>query len=137
MKGALDRDVISEHHYPKVFAWMYRFKETLAEARAASPKPMTLSSEEALLRFKSAGFSEPEGEVEATDVLKLQKGQEVMVWPTDSGSEYRDSGQLLALNVQEVVVQSKTLDKQTDVRIHWPRTNIRIVPVEGALEPRL
>lgn len=137
MKGALDHDVISEHHYPKVFAWMDRFKKTLSQARAASPKPMTLSSEEALLRFKSAEFSEPEGEVDTTDALKLQKGQEVMVWPTDSGSAYRDRGKLLVLNTQEVVVQRKALDNQTDVRIHCPRTNFRIVPADDVLEPRL
>jgi hypothetical protein len=137
MKGALDRDVISADHYPKVFAWMDRFKNKLSEARAAYPKPVTFSGEEALLRFKSAEFSEPEGDVDGTDALKLRKGQEVMVWPTDSGSAHRDNGKLLVLNAQEVVVQRKALDKQTDVRIHWPRTNFRIVPVDGVLGWRL
>ncbi|KKZ59040.1 hypothetical protein EMCG_00908 [[Emmonsia] crescens] len=128
LDGALDRDIFTEARYPKVFAWMARFRKTAAEATSALPtKPQTLSGEQVLESLIAADFVEPEGNVDKYDALKFQKGQDVVVWPTDNGYNYKDSGELVALTPQEVVVQRKVMDNRTAVRIHFPRTNFRIV----------
>ncbi|KAG5305093.1 glutathione S-transferase (GST) family protein, conidia-enriched transcript [Histoplasma capsulatum var. duboisii H88] len=128
LDGALDRDIFTEARFPKVFAWMARFRKTAAEAASAlTNKPQTLSGEQVLESVIAADFVEPEAIVDKYDALKFQKGQDVVVWPTDNCYNYKDSGELVALTTQEVVLQRKTLDGRTEVRIHFPRTNFRIV----------
>lgn len=132
MEGALDRNVISAKQYPKVFAWMRRFRQAVSEAWGRAPKVPKVSGEEVLNGLQDATFVEAEGGVDENDPLKLQMGQEVVVWPTDVGTSRRDSGRLVELNAQEVVLQRKTADGRFDVRLHFPRTNFRIVPAQGA-----
>ncbi|EGE81587.1 hypothetical protein BDDG_04530 [Blastomyces dermatitidis ATCC 18188] len=128
LDGALDRDIFTEARFPNVFAWMARFRKAVVEAAAALPnKPQNLSGEQVLESVIAAEFVEPEADVDEYDALKFQKGQDVVVWPTDNCSNYQDSGQLVALTPQEVVLQRKTVDNREDVRIHFPRTNFRIV----------
>ncbi|KAL1958677.1 hypothetical protein VTO42DRAFT_4020 [Malbranchea cinnamomea] len=137
LKGAADPDQISERHFPKVFAWVQRFREVLNASRAHTPKPRTVTGAEVLASLASAGYGEPEGLLDETDPLKLRKGQEVVVWPTDSGSSYRDRGSLVALNRNEVVLQRKTANGQFDVRIHFPRINFRIIATEDASRSKI
>ncbi|PGH16301.1 hypothetical protein AJ79_01840 [Helicocarpus griseus UAMH5409] len=128
LEGALDRDIFTEARFPKVFAWMARFRKALSEAKSVSPMPESLLGNQVLERVVSADFVEPEGVVDKADVLKLEKDQDVVVWPTDSGFNYKDTGRLVALTTHEVVVQRPTMDNRTDIRIHFPRTNFKIVP---------
>jgi hypothetical protein len=137
MKGALPRESISEEHYPKVFAWIARFKKAVNAARASAPKPATLKGDEALQRITSSGFWEPEGQVDENDPLKLKKGQEIEVQPTDSGFSHRDRGHLVALNAAEVVLQAPTKQGNSEVRIHCPRINFRITPASSSAASRL
>ncbi|PGH04948.1 hypothetical protein GX51_03247 [Blastomyces parvus] len=128
LDGALDRAIFTEARFPKVFAWMARFRRAAAEAAAALPnKPQNLSGEQVLESVVAADFVEPAGDVDEYDALKFQRGQDVVLWPTDNCSNYQDSGQLVALTPQEVVLQRKTVDGRADVRIHFPRTNFRVV----------
>jgi hypothetical protein len=103
------------------------------------PKPKTVLGSEVLEHIKSTTreYAEPEGTVDEADPLKLRKGQQVEVWPTDGGSSGRTSGTLVGLNGREVVIQRQTADKQSDVRIHFPRINFRIAVVEDAAGPKL
>ncbi|KAK2743374.1 hypothetical protein FQN55_007313 [Onygenales sp. PD_40] len=133
LKGALDRDIISEVHFPRVFAWMSRFRKALSEAESGTSKPTTLSGIQVLDRLGAAEFMEPNGKFDDGDALKLHPGQDVVVWPTDGGSNYKDSGKLVALSAQEVVVQRPTMDNRADIRIHFPRTNFRIVPADSSV----
>ncbi|KAK2782369.1 hypothetical protein FQN53_009803 [Emmonsiellopsis sp. PD_33] len=133
LKGALDRDIISEAHFPRVFAWMSRFRKALSEAKSGTSKPTTLSGIQVLDRLGAAEFMEPNGKFDDGDALKLHPGQDVVVWPTDGGSNYKDSGKLVALSAQEVVVQRPTMDNRADIRIHFPRTNFRIVPADSSV----
>ncbi|OAX81550.1 hypothetical protein ACJ72_04104, partial [Emergomyces africanus] len=115
LDGALDRDIFTEAHFPKVFAWMARFRKAAAEAASALPnKPQSLSGEQVLESVVAADFVEPEGNVDKYDALKFQKGQDVVVWPTDNAYNYKDTGKLVALTPQEVVVQRKTMDNRAD-----------------------
>ena len=109
---------------------MARFREKIRAARAAMPKPETVSGADTLARLQAAGYAEQDGSVDETDPLKLRRGQAVIVWPTDSGSNCRDTGRLVGLSLNEVVVQRRTADGRSEVRLHFPRINFRIVAAD-------
>ncbi|KAL9112818.1 MAG: hypothetical protein Q9227_002895 [Pyrenula ochraceoflavens] len=105
MKGGLPRDLISSAQYPKVFAWMERFREALKKAKASSPQPASLKGEDAGQRILSLPYTESEAQVDPQDPLRLQKGDQVEVWPIDSGFRHHDQGRLVGLNADEVVIE--------------------------------
>lgn len=133
LKGTLDPTLISTHTHPRVFAWVSRFRNALSAARSAAPEPPpTLTGRQVLEQLhmmSSTPFAEPEGDVDASDPLGLQRGEEVLVYPTDTGVRHRDRGRLVTLNAEEVVLQRATADGRFEVRIHFPRTNFRVVKV--------
>ena len=136
MKGALPEDVISKKQYPKAFAWIARFNQTMKAARAKAPKPTTLKGKEAAQRIESAAFAENQLSVDSNDPLKLQAGTKVAVWPTDSGFKHKDTGTLLGLDANEIVIGVKTQSGQ-DIRIHCPRQQFRIETVSGDSSSKL
>ena len=122
---SLPPTLVSKEIYPKVYAWIDRFKDALAKAKSSAPKPTTLKGAEAVKHITQADFAEPEGQIDSNDPLGLKKGQDVESWPIDSGFMHHDRGRLVSINSQEVVLtaQSKVGDKE--VRIHHPRWNFR------------
>lgn len=131
LKGALPRHFISEQQFPKVFAWMERFNQALREAKKSAPKPTTLDGKAAAERILNSRSVDQEIQVDRDDPLNIQPGEEVDVWPIDSGSGHRDRGELVGLNADEVVIQLKD---EKGVRLHCPRTDFRIrqVAAKGA-----
>lgn len=121
LKGALDPEIISATHFPKVFAWIDRFNAALAAAKKKAPKPTSLKGDAAAKRVLEGKFADADMGINASDPLKLRKNQLVEVWPTDSGVRHRDRGQLIGLNDDEVVI---AID--TGVRLHFPRTGFRV-----------
>ena len=91
-------------------------------------KPERLSDEDAIRAILDSDFFEPEGHVDEGDPLKLQKRQLVEIWPVDSGFNHHDKGELVSIGVNEVVIESKPEVGDGVLRIHYPRTNIRISP---------
>lgn len=127
LPGALPKDKFSEATYPKVYAWISRFQTAVSAARKEMQKPRTVSGDEAANMITSASFNEVEGDVDPEDPLvvaqKIQKGDFVTVWPTDTGSSHRDSGRVVAINQNEVVWD--TLSKES-ARVHAPRHGFRV-----------
>lgn len=136
LKGALPRDLISEQQYPKVFAWIARFNKELKAARSAVPKPTTLKGPEAAKRIESAKYADDEPSVDEKDPLGLKAGAKVEVWPIDSGVRHKDSGVLLGLNQDEVVIGVRTQNGQ-DIRLHHPRQQFRIRAVNADAPSKL
>jgi hypothetical protein len=130
LKGALPPSFISAKQFPKVFAWIERFTKAVSSAKASAPKPTTLKGPEAIKFITQASFAEAEGEVEE-DPLGLRKGQDVEVWPLDSGVKHHDRGRLVALNPKEVVIASSTEPQGREVRVHHPRRGFRIRALPG------
>ena len=132
LPGALPADQVSAAQFPKVFAWIQRFQGAVSAAKAAGPKPATVSGEEAEGLVTQSPFREEEGRVDAADGLAtfhgLAKGTKVAVWPTDTGANHRDVGTLVALTPTEVVIEPEDGGK---VRVHAPRHGFRVRPVEG------
>lgn len=127
MKGAIPKDLISDKQYPKVFAWITRFNKAVSAAKAKAPKPTTLKGDAAAQRILNAKYADNDVGIDNSDPLNLRQGQEVEVWPIDSGFRAHDKGRLVGLNGEEVVIQSA--DK--DVRLHYPRTGFRIAVPKG------
>ncbi|KAL9120462.1 MAG: hypothetical protein Q9187_002982 [Circinaria calcarea] len=132
MKGALPPEIISEEQYPKVFAWIDRFDKAVSTAKSSSPKPTTLKGAEAVRHITQADYVDTQQSVDENEPLGLKEGQEIEVWPLDSGFRHHDRGRLVALTSKEVVVASPTKIGGKEVRIHCPRTNFRIQAVSEA-----
>lgn len=130
LQGALPPSSISAKQYPRVFAWIDRFTKAVSNAKASAQKPATYKGPEAINFIAQAAFAEAEGEVEE-DPLALHKGQDVEVWPLDSGAKHHDRGRLIALNTKEVVIATRTEAEGKEVRIHHPRKNFRIMALSG------
>jgi hypothetical protein len=131
MPGALPPNLISAKQFPKVFAWIQRFDKTVKAAATKRGKPKTVKGDEAASTVGASEFAEQEGQVDSEDPLGLKKGDTVEVFPTDSGSNHKDRGLLVALNGKEIVVESKTREGKT-VRVHAPRHGFRVRVVKGS-----
>ena len=128
LKGGLPSDLISEKQYPKVFGWIARFNKELSAAKAKAPKPTSLKGQEAAQRVLAAEFADKDIGVSTADPLGLRPGQQIDVWPLDSGFNSRDAGSLVGLNDEEVVIEKVV---GNNIRVHFPRTGFRIVPVDA------
>lgn len=123
IKAALPPSLISKVKFPKVHAWIDRFSKAVSAAKSSAPKPTTLKGAEAIKYVTQAKFSEPEGDVDASDPLGLKKGQDVESWPIDSGFKHHGRGRLVSLTSKEVVLASQSKVRGKELRIH--RTCIR------------
>ncbi|KAL8693766.1 MAG: hypothetical protein Q9218_001462 [Villophora microphyllina] len=131
MQGALPPSLLGKEKFPKVYAWIDRFNKAIKDAKTSAPKVTALKGAEAIQHITQSEFAEPEGTVDAEDPLGLEKGQYVESWPIDSGFSHRDSGQLVTLTRQEVVLKTQAKIGHKDIHIHHPRTNFRIRTVGG------
>jgi hypothetical protein len=127
LKGAIPSDQISAELYPKVFAWISRFQAAASAAAKSLGKPKTVKGTEAAASIESSDFAEKIGDVDQNDPSGLKRGQQVVVWPIDTGFRNKEKGQLLALSVSEIVIETKTQNGQT-VRVHAPRHGFRVKP---------
>lgn len=124
--------MISEKKFPQVFAYIDRFRKALSGAKLSAPKPVTLKGADAVKFVTQAEFAEPEGQVDENDPQALKKGQDVEIWPIDTGFKNRDRGRLVALTLKESVVAAQSKVGGKEIRIHHPRTNFRIQIVGAA-----
>ena len=61
----------------------------------------------------------------------LKEGQEVIMYPIDTGYNTKEKGKLVGLTSHEAVVSSKSKQGGKDIRIHYPRWNFAIEPAGG------
>ena len=135
LKVALPKQLISGDTHPRVFNWISRFDEAIKAAKRTTPKPVTLSGEEAMRVVASSKRGTDDAEedkVDEDDPTGLKQGMIVESWPTDSGFRNRDRGKLVRLNRQECV-----LVNEKGVRIHHPRWNFRVKEIKEGHESRL
>ncbi|CCD34750.1 putative glutathione s-transferase protein [Botrytis cinerea BcDW1] len=130
LPGALPPDYISAQQFPHTYAWISRFDQATRLAGKKIPKPVLLSGAEVLEKVSAADFVEGDECVDVQDPTGLQRGQEVEVWPIDTGMRRRDRGVLRGLSTREIVIESKTKGG-VRVKIHTPRHGFRIRGVGG------
>ncbi|KAL8735084.1 MAG: hypothetical protein Q9181_002942 [Wetmoreana brouardii] len=122
---------LGNNSFPKVYAWVDRFDRATRVAEDSAPKLATLKGAEAVKEIAQAEFPESDGNIDAEDPMKLKKGQYVESSPVNSGFRHRDSGQLVNLIQQEVVLKTQAKIGHRDIHVHHPRTNFRIQAVGG------
>ena len=64
------------------------------------------------------------------DPLKVKVGQEVEVFPTDSDFNHHVREQLVSTGTKEVVIELKPRVSDGLLRIHYPRIEVHIQPVD-------
>lgn len=114
---------------------MSRFNTFLQKAKAQAPKPTVLKGDAAAQRILNAPYAVKDLGFDKSDPLGLQQEDLVEIFPTDSGSRHHDSGRLIGLTEDEIVLSIGTQGKE--VRAHYPRTGFRIKPVTPKAEPKL
>lgn len=133
LPGALPADRVSAAQYPRVWAWMDRFKAAVKRA-APREKPPTIKGDQAAEAVVNSPFREAEGAIDGDDATVradgLAKGQVVTVWPLDSGSSGRDVGRLVSIDEREVVIEVDVPGSSSgaSVRVHAPRRGFRVRP---------
>ncbi|KAF2155776.1 hypothetical protein K461DRAFT_310393 [Myriangium duriaei CBS 260.36] len=132
--GSLPKELFGPEAYPKTTAWAARFKGAVKEARKRNPeaaKAVTVKGDVAFDFITSAKRAVVG--VDAKDPTGLKEGQEVMVWPIDTGFNHKDKGRLVGLDKEEVVIAVKTKkDPSKEVLLHAPRLGFRVVPTSAA-----
>lgn len=120
-----------KQQFPKLYAWIARFKGALNDSKATAPKPVTIKGPDAAKFVNRASFAEAEGDVDSNDPLGLTKGADIEFWPIDSGFSHHDRGKLVKLTTTEVTISTQTKEGK-EVRIHAPRVGFRIARAAGA-----
>jgi glutathione S-transferase len=132
-EDSCDEDVINSWRFPKVNAWVERFKEAHAKALEKHGRPEVISGREAKTRILGSDFMELEGKVDLCDPTNLKRGQLVEVRPTDFGSTHADRGRLVSLCSREAVIAIRAEGIEGCLRLHYPRTGFRITAVNDKL----
>ena len=122
--NTLPEDLFGKGKYPKTLAWHARFMEQVKRAKEEMGKARRMSGEQAAKAVLDSVKSF-EVEHDASDPLGLQAGEDVTVWPVDSGTGHKDSGKLVALGRKEVVIEKEV--GGGSVRVHSPRWGFRVV----------
>jgi glutathione S-transferase len=128
MEGVTPKDFISEKLFPRTYAWVYRFKRSVEDAKSQTPTPKALSGSETFNKITSAPDTGLTGDISDTDPLNLKIGQMVEIWPTDWASNHKDRGELMMLAASEVCIRNVK-----GILVHFPRWNFRIQKVEEGL----
>lgn len=127
MPGSLPEAIFNSNQFPHTILYLAKYQNTTQGThRAATP---TLSGKEAAQIIQQAGFLKHSSNLTA-DSTELSVRQPVRVWRTDdisSAIKHFDSGKLLGLSSQEVIISSFT-PKGNELHLHFPRRNIRVIP---------
>lgn len=130
--GSLDPAYISERQFPKTFAYIERFRTALQGAQAAMPKPVRLPMTDIMKNMAESSFYESVGEFDANDPLGLKPGEMVSTSPTDTGAGHRDTGKLVSLTPNEVVIAKQTKAAPGfEIHVHMPRWGFRVLRAKG------
>ncbi|PON23126.1 glutathione S-transferase [Trichoderma gamsii] len=125
--GSLPEAIFNSDQFPHVMLYLARYQDaTQGTHGAATP---TLSGKEAAQIIQQAGFLEHSSNLTA-DSTELSIRQPVKVWRTNnisSAIKHFNSGKLLGLSSQEVIISSFT-PKGDELHLHFPRRNIRVIP---------
>lgn len=125
--GSLDKEYFNKQNYPKTLAYRDRYNAAIAAAREKADKPAELVGKDAVEKILKSGFLEEKLSFEK-DPSGLIEGQQVDMYPIDTGFNYRDSGKLIGLTASEAVISSKSEQESKEIRIHYPRWNFAIEP---------
>ncbi|KAF8463852.1 hypothetical protein BDZ91DRAFT_698154 [Kalaharituber pfeilii] len=114
--------------YPSTFSWLSRFTSLLSTLPHAKTVP-TISGEQAKAKILSHQLNSTwDIGIDEHDPLGLEKGEDVFIVPTDSGTRHPQKGKLVGIGVDEVAVEVVVPggDGKDVVRVHFPRGRYRV-----------
>lgn len=79
------QEYFSGDRYPKVHAWVRRYRKELDVAKARVRKSISIGGTDAVRLIVSSDFSDKDIVVDERDPLQLKTGVEVDLFPTDGG----------------------------------------------------
>ncbi|EME83104.1 uncharacterized protein MYCFIDRAFT_188248 [Pseudocercospora fijiensis CIRAD86] len=134
--------VFNPQRYPGIHAW-YKRMERYFDELPLTEEDKSNDLESVLEQMKKAPTPGPKSMLlptprsvhkELSEKIGLKEGARVSVTPSDTGRADPTIGTLVALSPEEVVIKPKQLEKAAavDVRIHFPRTEFVIRPVNEA-----
>ncbi|KAF2448728.1 hypothetical protein P171DRAFT_406886 [Karstenula rhodostoma CBS 690.94] len=128
MRGSLPDEHFGEKRYPRVYGWVRRFMAVVEMKRQSIGRPTRLDGSSMRDRVLNANSASEITSFESNDLLKLQHGEEVEVYPSDYGQMDKSTGALVGLTATEVVIRNKL-----GIHLHFPRWNFSIVK-SGAVD---
>lgn len=137
LPNAMPESFFSAERYPRTRAWLSRYENAINRAKQFATQPTELEGPAAIEKtLKSPLNTSADTAGAKLTVVKdpsgLKQGQEIEMYPIDTGSTRRDRGRLVHLTSDEVAVSAKSEKGDTDVRIHYPRWNFSIAPASKA-----
>ena len=124
--------LLNETTCPRALAWLERLNGLVAETKERVPVDK-LSEVQTVKLIEEAEFWDGEKlDVLDWDPTGVERGVEVDVFTTDtpSGFQNKGTGELLGMAANKVIISGKT-KAGVDVRIHYPRTNVKIAKASG------
>lgn len=118
-------ELISANVFPRVFAWLDRYRAAIDEAKSSAPEPTKLDGQAAAEHVLRSDFGRSEMSIDEKDPTGLRAGVEVEIYPGDWVTEHKDRGRLIGLTVDEVIIAVRS-EKDVEIRIHAPRTGFKI-----------
>jgi glutathione S-transferase len=122
MRGSLPDIHFGDKTYPRVHAWVRRFMAEVERKKQITKTPARLDGTSMRNRVLHAESTSEHVTFHHDDLLKLQPGEEVEVFPSDYGQMNKSTGDLLGLTATEVVIRNKV-----GIHLHFPRWNFSIV----------
>ncbi|KAL5406608.1 hypothetical protein PMIN06_001890 [Paraphaeosphaeria minitans] len=126
MRESLPEEHFGDTRYPRVHAWVRRFMAEVERKRQSAEKPVGLDGSSMRDRVLNAQSTSEDTSFESNDPLKLQRGEEVEVYPSDYGQMGKSTGALVGLTPTEVMIRNKP-----GIHVHFPRWNFSIVKSGG------
>lgn len=136
--------VLNPDRYPLIEAWFSRFKQHIADLPLHETR-IELGDQAGLAKLKSAIEQtqlDPEVPLLPTPAPphkaldernKLFAGAHVSIAPGDTGMNDPSLGTLLAASAEELVIAPAPIDgRSVDLRLHFPRIQFRIKPLESS-----
>lgn len=124
LPNAYDDVFFNKTKYPKTIEWRERYNAAIAKAKEDAPTPPELEGKDAVAKIlKSPLTASP---MVQADPIGMKEGEDVIMYPIDTGYNSKDSGKLVGLTAHEAVVSTKDKSGEHEIRIHYPRWNFEI-----------
>ncbi|KAM3416325.1 hypothetical protein BST61_g7930 [Cercospora zeina] len=122
-----DQAYFSERQYPRVHAWIRRYRDAVQAATKRARKAVRLQGGQAVEAVTTAAFHDRQLVVDAHEPLGLTKGDHVKVFPTDGGGlpQHQDEGRLVKLTRDEVAIAVQA-QSGAELHVHAPRWAFRV-----------
>lgn len=125
----LPEDIISNKQFPRVFAWLDRYRAAVEAAKSSAPEPTKIDGQAAAESILRSEFGLSNTSIDGNDPAGLKEGVQVEIYPADWVTEHRDRGRLVGLSVDEVTIAVHS-KRNVEIRVHAPRTGFKIREIE-------